>query len=538
MASVLQGKQATIRVVHDQLDPIQQTAIGFATKLAVDEVNSAILAQIVGAGQTGHPTARTGPSGDPRGVATARARPCRAPIRRRSSAAAADLRQPAAQADTVVTATASFLAELRGDAAGAQAGLLDQAHAALIDLQSSAQTVEAGSRPRQPGRCGQDASRPSTSVDAMLGQLQAVDPAVLVAPFTGEAEVAVAKPVGITDYYAPGAIVLLIQHLGVTFGALSFVRDRAARPLRDAPRRAGHHGPDAASGSTAPTGSSAPWSPRRSAGSSCAGLNVPLAGQVWWVAVVLGLVLLASLGIGFFISLLAKSDSQAVQFAMIVLLASLFFGGFFLSLNQLTFPVELDLVRAAGALRHQRPAGRDAARHGAIRRRHRRPRQHRRARLRLGVVRPSPPAARGVGIVQPAPSLRRPLGVALLVAATIVGLGAIVGTVVAWIAIGDAQRSSRHALELADEALVSVDSSLAVASDVDGPGPCRCRGDVGRALRRRRCTRRRRRRARARSSSSWTPCPARCRASSARCTPERRRRRDRPDLDRHLTSAR
>ena len=51
MASVLQGKQAQIRVVHDQLDPIQQTAIGFATKLAVDEVNSAILAQIVGAGQ-------------------------------------------------------------------------------------------------------------------------------------------------------------------------------------------------------------------------------------------------------------------------------------------------------------------------------------------------------------------------------------------------------------------------------------------------------------------------------------------------------
>src|SRR5262245_34312812 len=51
MASVLQGKQATIHVVHDQLDPIQQTAISFATKLAVDKVNSAILAQIVGTGQ-------------------------------------------------------------------------------------------------------------------------------------------------------------------------------------------------------------------------------------------------------------------------------------------------------------------------------------------------------------------------------------------------------------------------------------------------------------------------------------------------------
>jgi ABC-2 type transport system permease protein len=52
----------------------------------------------------------------------------------------------------------------------------------------------------------------------------------------------------------------------------------------------------------------------------------------------LGLVLLASIGIGLVLSLLARSDGQAVQVAMLVLLASLFFSGFFLSADRLVGP--------------------------------------------------------------------------------------------------------------------------------------------------------------------------------------------------------
>jgi ABC-2 type transport system permease protein len=338
MASVLQGKQAMIRVVHDKLDPIQQTAIGFATKLAVDKVNSAILARIVGAGQDA--VQPLGPARQAilsasqqlgRAVQSTDPAPARA--------AAADLRQRAAQVDTVVTATTSFLHELRGDGADSQAGLLDQAHAALTDLQASAQTVEAGAGPQSQAAAA-TAIQTVANVDALLGQLQTVDPAVLVAPFSGEAEVAVAKPVGITDFYAPGAIVLLIQHLGVTFGALSFVRDRAlglfemlrVGPVTTAQTLLGKYGAYGIIGAV--VAAALTFLVVR-------GLHVPLVGQAGWVAAILGLVLVASLGVGFFISLLAKSDSQAVQFAMIVLLASLFFGGFFLSLDQLTFPVEL-----------------------------------------------------------------------------------------------------------------------------------------------------------------------------------------------------
>ena len=38
--TVLDGHQAVIKVVHNRLDPIEQTAIGFASQLAVDQINS------------------------------------------------------------------------------------------------------------------------------------------------------------------------------------------------------------------------------------------------------------------------------------------------------------------------------------------------------------------------------------------------------------------------------------------------------------------------------------------------------------------
>jgi ABC-2 type transport system permease protein len=52
-----------------------------------------------------------------------------------------------------------------------------------------------------------------------------------------------------------------------------------------------------------------------------------------------GLVLLASLGLGFVLAAAAANESQAVQYAMITLLVSIFFSGFFISLQRLIPPV-------------------------------------------------------------------------------------------------------------------------------------------------------------------------------------------------------
>jgi ABC-2 type transport system permease protein len=63
-------------------------------------------------------------------------------------------------------------------------------------------------------------------------------------------------------------------------------------------------------------------------------LRVPLLstpGDVAWVVVLLSF---ASLGLGLLISTIVDSESQAVQLSMLVLLASVFFSGFVLPLDQ------------------------------------------------------------------------------------------------------------------------------------------------------------------------------------------------------------
>ena len=68
-------------------------------------------------------------------------------------------------------------------------------------------------------------------------------------------------------------------------------------------------------------------------------LGVPMLGNWWHYAVVVFALLCASLSLGFFLSLMASTDSQAIQYAMILLLASIFFSGFFLALYRLWEPV-------------------------------------------------------------------------------------------------------------------------------------------------------------------------------------------------------
>jgi ABC-2 type transport system permease protein len=63
-------------------------------------------------------------------------------------------------------------------------------------------------------------------------------------------------------------------------------------------------------------------------------------GSLWLYALAVLLLIFAALGLGFLISSFANSDSQAIQFAMVWLLASIFFSGFFLPLYRLWWPAQ------------------------------------------------------------------------------------------------------------------------------------------------------------------------------------------------------
>lgn len=265
-AEVLAGRPATLTITHTRLDPIERSAIVFASQLAVGNINGEVLARIVAVGQT--------------------------------------VGQGATDA---ATSGASTLIDEGGDE------LSTARRTELASILGQAEQVE--------------------------GFLE-LDPRLVVSPFESAVEIAVPELGRITDWYVPAAVVLIVQQFGVAFGALSFVReDRLgiveifrAGPVGALASLLGKYLAYLAVGGLV-------------GAALCAlvilGLGVPVVGGIGSIAVVIGLTLFASIGLGVVVSLASRTDAQAVQYTMIVLLASLFFSGFFLSVEQMRVPARI-----------------------------------------------------------------------------------------------------------------------------------------------------------------------------------------------------
>ncbi len=177
-----------------------------------------------------------------------------------------------------------------------------------------------------------------TEADESVAMLRDADPDVLVRPF--DVEVVSDLPVAITldRFYAPGLLALMLQHVAVTFAALGLVRERlrgTADVLRVAPITTGQR----LVGTTVA---------HVALGSVVAAALTTLIVLVFGVPVpadwlqfvgVVVLTLLASVGYGYMIASIARTDSQAVQLSMLLLLTAIFFSGLFLPLERINVPV-------------------------------------------------------------------------------------------------------------------------------------------------------------------------------------------------------
>lgn len=137
-------------------------------------------------------------------------------------------------------------------------------------------------------------------------------------------------------YYAPGVLALLVQHTAVTLGALALVRERlmgAFEVFRVAPVSLTQLILGKYLGYTVFIGLAT-----LVLIVAMALLGVPLLGSWLQFAGIILLLIVASLGVGFLISALSGSDSQAIQLAMISLLLSIFFSGFFIALESFAWP--------------------------------------------------------------------------------------------------------------------------------------------------------------------------------------------------------
>jgi ABC-2 type transport system permease protein len=332
---VLSGEQAEITVLHDKIDPIQQVAVEVSAQVAVMELNARVLEEIVGRAQD-----TLVPVNESLAVADSVAEDLV------TAAEAGDNEAAEAALDDLDSAVASL--ETIGSASSELARVLGADDATLDELTEFRQSVvELRSAADADGASGAASIETANNVRERLDRVTetaataaTIDPGVVVRPFSSATANLQREPIDVTDYFAPAAIALLLQHMVLTFAAMSLVTDRTlglfevfrVGPI-DAPRViAGKYLSFMLIGTVVAAALVALM---------VTALGLPMRGDVVWVAVGIGGLLAASIGLGLMLALLARSEVQAVQFAMLALLAALFFGGFFLDLEAFNYPVKL-----------------------------------------------------------------------------------------------------------------------------------------------------------------------------------------------------
>jgi ABC-2 type transport system permease protein len=143
---------------------------------------------------------------------------------------------------------------------------------------------------------------------------------------------------GVVAFYGPAVLALVLQHLAVTLVALSLVRERTSGIIemyRVAPVNAWEVLIGKLMAYLFVGGGIAAIS----VALLQLGFAVPMLGDPGALAGTIALILVASLGLGLAIAVISDSERQAVQLSLLVLLASVFFSGFVLSVSEFTEPV-------------------------------------------------------------------------------------------------------------------------------------------------------------------------------------------------------
>ena len=139
-------------------------------------------------------------------------------------------------------------------------------------------------------------------------------------------------------FFAPAILALVLQHLAITLTALSMIRERTSGAM-DLYRVSPVHGLELLVGKYLAYGVLTLVIAGFLVALLTVPLNIPLVGDRLALGRLVLLLTFASLGLGLLISLVADSERQAVQLAMLVLLASMFFSGFILPIEEFREPV-------------------------------------------------------------------------------------------------------------------------------------------------------------------------------------------------------
>jgi ABC-2 type transport system permease protein len=340
--TIRSNQQAVFTLFHNEIDPFQIEYVKVFGQVYIDEINRRVLANITGRGQS--EAAEVDKSLE---EARANAAALRQAMESNDAATA---RMHKGNLDNNVNALTLALGASAGLLGGVQQVLGAESQSpdedALANLADVQKDVDALNEVENEGDLSGQANKVGEveqkldKLDSQLSEFQSISPEVLVTPFRSEVQSISPRQPNVFDYFSASVIVLLLQHIAITFAALSIVQERGIGTVelfRVSPLSAFE----------ALIGKYVSYILFNGALAAILtllliyGLGVPiLGGWLYYSLVILG-VIIASLGFGFIISLLAENDTQAVQYSMIVLLAAVFFSGLFMALEQLWEPIRV-----------------------------------------------------------------------------------------------------------------------------------------------------------------------------------------------------
>lgn len=328
ITSIEEGERAEFVVVHSEVDPLLRGSISLLAQLSIDELNNRVLEQTVSRAQSGSESI-DGPLGELRSGSDELVTAIENDDSEGERLAREDLLQQVDEleerssgSEDVYSTVSESLGTGRGD-------VFDTLRSRLESTQSNADGAERA----------REFEQAMAEFETRYRLLQETDPALLVSPFSADVRDIADLPGTPALFYGPGVLVVLLQHVAITFAALSLVRERQlgltelfqAAPLTAGETLIGKY--------AAFLGVSAVIAAVLTGAMLAFGMT--MRGSLLAYSLTVGLVILSSLGLGFLISRLAQTDSQAVQYAMMILLVSIFFTGLILPIEQLIPPVRV-----------------------------------------------------------------------------------------------------------------------------------------------------------------------------------------------------
>ena len=168
--------------------------------------------------------------------------------------------------------------------------------------------------------------------------LKKIPPDVIAAPTEASVENIAPSFPSVVQFFGPAVLALILQHMAVTLIALSVVRERRSgvfELFRISPITTA----ELVTGKLIAFGLFSGAIALLTVALLRVGFGVPMLADPGWVALIVGLLIAASLGLGLLIAAVSDSEPQTVQLSLLVLLASVFFSGFVLAIDEFSEPV-------------------------------------------------------------------------------------------------------------------------------------------------------------------------------------------------------